>query len=80
MHAQNSICPKCGGEMRVGFVVDMSDSGRLVPKWIAGEPETPFWSFGAKISDKEQHPVQTFRCSMCGYLESYARAVKRHTG
>jgi hypothetical protein len=42
------------------------------PEWAEGQPERSFWT-GVKVKDKERHPVSTFRCPACGYLESYAR-------
>lgn len=65
-------CPKCDGEMQEGFILDSSHGSRLVSRWIAGKPEVSFW-VGMKIHDKEQHQTQSFRCTKCGYLESYAR-------
>jgi hypothetical protein len=59
--------------MLIGFILEMTEAGRQVSSWVNGPPETTTWSFGVKIKDKEQYPVQSFRCSKCGYLESYAR-------
>jgi hypothetical protein len=63
---------KCGGPMQVGFILESTESGRQVSKWIEGMPEFPWNNFGVKIKNKEQHPIQTYRCAKCGYLESYA--------
>ena len=65
-------CPKCEGQMQEGFIPDKTHGGgQVVSRWIAGVPEWSFWQ-GTKISGKEQYPVQSFRCSRCGFLESYA--------
>src|SRR5262245_51400037 len=61
-------CPKCNGEMEQGFVVDMAPGSR-VSQWAPG---APFGMFALRIP-KSRHPIGTFRCSSCGYLESYAR-------
>ena len=61
--------------MQIGFILEMSEAGRQVSSWVSGAPETSTWSFGVKIKDKELCPIQSFRCSKCGYLESYARKV-----
>ncbi len=54
--------------MEEGF---LADRARYVAIWVAGKPELgPFGD--AKIATKAQHPVQTFRCERCGYLECYA--------
>ena len=61
-------CSKCGTDMREGFVVVPVHCG--VPFWVSDKPE--FGAFGgAKIEGKEAHSIRTFRCTKCGYLESY---------
>jgi predicted nucleic-acid-binding Zn-ribbon protein len=66
-------CPKCDGEMQEGFILDSAHGhSRLVLRWVVGKPEPSFWT-GTKVAGKEQHPVQSFRCAKCGYLESYAK-------
>ena len=57
-----------GARLRAGHA-----NSRDKQKWVEGEPERSFWQ-GLKTRDREQHPVRTFRCARCGYLESYARA------
>ena len=60
--------------MEDGFILEAGESGRAVSKWIEGKPEIPWTRFGVKINDRAQYPIQTLRCTRCGYLESYARA------
>jgi len=58
-----------------GFIVDRQgpDGGALVSSWIEGVPKSSFWR-GLKIRPWETGvPVGTFRCSACGFLESFAR-------
>ena len=63
-------CSKCGADMREGFLVDPVHVPYGVPMWVSDQPE--FGTFGgAKIDGKEAHSVRTFRCTKCGYLESY---------
>jgi hypothetical protein len=57
--------------MEEGFVLDASHAAVLQPKWMEGPPEKSFWT-GIKMSGRAQHPVTTFRCAKCAYLESYA--------
>jgi hypothetical protein len=64
-------CPKCNGEMKEGFVVDHGYGKRFVATWVAGPPEDTIFG-NPKVLGKEQHPIQTFCCESCGYLESYA--------
>ena len=65
------ICPKCGGQMEVGFTVEMTQTTFLPTLWIEGEPERSFWTM-TKIKGKKQRPVVSYRCRACGFLESYA--------
>ena len=70
-------CPKCQGQMQEGFILEFGNGQvRTASRWIADAPdESSFWwgaGGGVKIKGKEQHPVQSYRCTSCGYLESYA--------
>jgi hypothetical protein len=56
--------------MREGFTLDHGHGKRFVTAWIAGVPEYGFFG-NPKVLGREQHPVRTFRCDKCGYLESY---------
>lgn len=58
--------------MEQGFVLDNSHGGREVSRWVAGAPLKSFW-VGTKLPDEDLIPIGTYRCSSCGYLESYAR-------
>jgi hypothetical protein len=55
-----------------GFIVDFTYGGRMVSSWVEGEPEKSFWT-GTKVPIESTIPVGTFRCSGCGFLESYAK-------
>ena len=68
-----SSCPKCGGSMSEGFVVDHGDYGSAhVSTYQAGEPRKSIWT-GLKQNKEEQFEIVTLRCNRCGYLENYAR-------
>jgi hypothetical protein len=67
---QSRQCAKCGSAMEIGFIIDQTRGGPVAPNWISGEVEYGF--FGLKTSGRDRHPVQTFRCVGCGYLESFA--------
>jgi hypothetical protein len=58
--------------MDQGFVVDDTYGARSVSQWVPGAPLKSFWT-GTKIQDEKILPIGTFRCSSCGYLESYAQ-------
>jgi DNA-directed RNA polymerase subunit RPC12/RpoP len=65
-------CPKCNSKMIEGFIVDQGYGRRFVSQWVEGAPETGFW-MGAKLSNKRKIDTKTYRCTSCGYLESYAK-------
>ena len=65
-------CPKCGKSMAEGFVLDQSHGIRLVAHWHAGKPVKSFWT-GLKLPDAK-HPIESWRCTGCGFLEQYARS------
>ena len=73
MASRSLSCPRCGGGMETGYVVDVmyGHGSAAVPKWVAGEPQRSIWT-GLKLRGKEQLPVTTYRCHRCGYLENYA--------
>jgi hypothetical protein len=58
--------------MESGFVIDKTGSSLAsAPEWAEGAPERSFWT-GLKVAGRERHAVVTYRCTACGYLESYA--------
>jgi hypothetical protein len=64
------VCAKCGGEMELGVIPDYVGRGGIMePEWAAGKPISSF--FGIQVSGR-RHNVRTYRCTECGYLESYA--------
>jgi predicted nucleic-acid-binding Zn-ribbon protein len=65
-------CPKCNGTMIRGFIVDHLGRGQWLSNWSEGTPQRSYWT-GLKVNDADSIAVGTFRCSVCGYLESYAR-------
>ena len=72
-------CPKCNGEMDQGFVIDNTYGAALVSQWMKGPPKAAKF-FGKVLATivktpkpADLIPIGTFRCSACGFLESYAR-------
>jgi hypothetical protein len=55
-----------------GFVADFSGAAAGVSTWVEGPPQKAFWT-ATKIEPKKKIAIATFRCSTCGFLESYAR-------
>ena len=65
-------CPKCQGSMEVGLLPDLGDANHVFAgSWLAGEPEKRWW-LGLKMKDKHRFRINAYRCTKCGYLESYA--------
>lgn len=65
-------CLKCQSSMKVGFTLDHTYGSRAAASWVEDEPETSVW-VGVKIGGKKVLPIETWRCSKCGYLENYAK-------
>jgi len=75
MSNPDPICPKCKATMKESFIIDHGHADHLrVATWTAGKPEKSFWR-GLKVDDSQSVPLLTFRCTGCGYLESYARSA-----
>lgn len=74
MMEPHNRCPKCNGEMEQGFILDHKDyASGFVSQWQPGEPKKSFWR-GVKASKEgPQYEITAYRCSDCGYLESYAK-------
>ena len=65
-------CAKCKAPMEEGFVLDRGHANAKNPsEWIEGAPERSFW-LGIRMKGRERHVIRTWRCTRCGYLESYA--------
>jgi hypothetical protein len=61
--------------MTPGFVIDkVGNAFASAPEWAEGAPERSFWT-GLNVAGRERHAVVTYRCSACGYLESYAPSM-----
>ena len=75
MIRESRRCAKCDGKMEEGFLLDNTDAGRVQTKWVQGAPEESRWGIGVKLKARLQLPISTFRCTKCGYLESYAAPV-----
>ena len=73
MNTEAIRCPKCNGEMVQGFIFDREDGGlRRVSNWVEGAPGKSSWFGNVPAPAEKRIPVGTFRCSTCGFLESYA--------
>ena len=65
-------CSKCDSHMQQGVVVDMSYAGILRSMWVEDQAEN---GVIAGIPDHHKRKVNTitYRCSNCGFLDSYAK-------
>ena len=74
------MCAACQAPMAPGFLLDRgyNDQGR-VAEWIEGAPDPSFWQ-GLKLDGRQRLPVESWRCSACGLLTSYARAPSPPAG
>ncbi len=66
-----SNCPKCSGQMEQGFVIDNGYRVPIVSEWTAGAGP-PQWSFWTGKIKSVTRQITTYRCTKCGFLESYA--------
>ena len=67
-------CAKCGQLMEAGFVLDRAQGAVAQSSWVDGTPTPSIWT-GLKLKGHQLVPVTTYRCTKCGYLESYAASV-----
>jgi len=58
--------------MEPGFVLDRNRFDDRQSTWMEGSLESNIWTGSVKASERVQIPVTTYRCTGCGYLESYA--------
>ena len=68
-------CTKCQGEVEIGFMVDHTDVGGHQAVWASGVPTQTFSSAAGVAKSERTRAVVTFRCTKCGYLESYATSA-----
>ena len=69
-HSKN--CPKCGGGMADGYIVDHTQGRSAVAAWREGKPKKSLW-LGLKLRGSTAIEITTSRCRRCGFLESYAQ-------
>jgi hypothetical protein len=57
--------------MEVGFPVDASRNAVHPGQWAEGEPT--YWFLRIlRMKGRKRYRIETWRCTSCGYLESYA--------
>ena len=60
--------------MEEGFTLDSVTGGFYPGCWLKGHPEPSFWQ-GIKTKGHECRAIEIYRCTRCGYLESYANKL-----
>ena len=64
-------CTRCGGPQTEGVLLDSSPNAVRVGQWAEGVPE--YWVLRIlKMRGRRKMPIQSWRCTKCGLLESYA--------
>ncbi len=64
-------CPKCQSRMEQGFILDIGYGTRMPSSWYGGQPQRSMWT-GTKIKGLPTAPIESWRCTRCGFLENYA--------
>ena len=71
MAVKMNTCPKCQARMEEGYVVDSVDAKWAVSTWVEGAPEKSLWT-GLRVKQRRVLNTESWRCTACGYLETYA--------
>jgi hypothetical protein len=72
-------CPKCTGRMAEGFALERGHYNTPgIGSWVDGPwvpPPKKMLAFGdpLRLRERQQWPITGYRCTSCGYLESYAK-------
>jgi len=56
--------------MEQGFVPEAKDHSTRVEMWVAGAPQKRWW--GLSYRNQRKLEIETWRCTRCALLESYA--------
>ena len=65
-------CSKCNGQMEEGLVYDLNYKGAIPSMWVEDRAGAGGAS-GAVDNHKRKVKTITYRCSNCGFLDSYAK-------
>lgn len=57
--------------MEVGVLIDNNQGSYARTTWVSGMPDYSVW-MGLKLKGHTRLESVTYRCTRCGYLESYA--------
>ena len=68
------ICPKCQGKMEVGVIPDVAPARVFVSAWQRGPAEKGLLG-GLKRIGRTSYEITAYRCTSCGYIESYSHTL-----
>jgi len=63
-------CQKCTSEMEPGLIPDRGYNYTYPEAWVEGEGEKGW--LGLKLKNKRLYAISAYRCTKCGFLETYA--------
>ena len=69
----SKTCGKCGGRMELGYVPEAKDHSMKPEMWVEGAPDKRW--YGLKLRGKRRLTIESWRCTRCAFLESYAPAT-----
>jgi hypothetical protein len=76
MSEESKRCVECFSEMEAGFVIDLANKAAYQLMWHAGVPDDiskhGFEKDFESLDRSKIAFVNTFRCTKCGLLKSYA--------
>lgn len=62
--------------MERGFLLDVTQGGRTPAQWAEGVPKRSFWT-GTSLKGRAVYEIESWRCTACGALRSYATEQNR---
>lgn len=79
-------CLRCQGDLKTGFIQDVSQNAIFLSSWVEGSPEIRSGWLAAmlggdwmgkpldskSVMGRRRLPIVAYRCTSCGMLEMYA--------
>ncbi len=64
-------CLRCQGQMEEGLLIESRMLAPMRLFWLQGKPQKT-WIGNVKTDPSKMVSTISYRCTICGYLESYA--------
>ena len=80
MSSHEPRCPDCKEPMELGFVLDRGHANsKKISVWVSGTYQPSFWTGVKNFAERDKREVESYRCTRCGLLRSYAntKATRR---